>query len=45
MITLVDTLMRSIPKEKRAPKIFDILILSMLLLSHLGVILAAFNSI
>jgi len=33
MFTLVDTLIRSIPEEKRASKIFDILILTMLLLS------------
>jgi len=33
IFTLADTLIRSIPKEKRAPKKFDILILSMLFLS------------
>lgn len=33
MFTLADTLIRSIPEEKRAPKIFDILILIMLILS------------
>ncbi|MFX1412095.1 MAG: methyltransferase family protein [Promethearchaeota archaeon] len=33
MFTLVDTLIRSLPEEKRASKIYDILILIMLLLS------------
>ncbi|MFW9826288.1 MAG: methyltransferase family protein [Candidatus Thorarchaeota archaeon] len=33
MFTLVDTLIRSIPEEKKASKIFDILILFMLLLN------------
>lgn len=33
LFTLADTLIRSLPEEKRASKIFDILILSMLLLS------------
>jgi len=33
IFTLVDTLIRSLPEEKRASKIFDILLLSMLLLS------------
>ncbi|MFX1379579.1 MAG: methyltransferase family protein [Promethearchaeota archaeon] len=33
MFTLADTLIRSIPEEKHASKIFDILLLSMLLLS------------
>lgn len=33
MFTLVDTLIRSLPEEKKAPKKFDILILLMLLLS------------
>ena len=33
MFTLVDTLMRSLPEKKKAPKKFDILILIMLLLS------------
>jgi len=33
MFTLADTLIRSIPEEKHASKIFDILILTMLLLS------------
>lgn len=33
LFTLADTLIRSLPEEKRASKIFDILLLSMLLLS------------
>lgn len=33
MFTLADTLIRSLPEEKRASKIYDILILTMLLLS------------
>lgn len=40
MFTLVDTLIRSIPKEKQAPKIFDILILLMLLLAPFFLICA-----
>ena len=44
MFTLADTLIRSIPKEKRASKIFDILILLMLLLSPFFLIGAYFEN-
>ncbi|MFX1549695.1 MAG: methyltransferase family protein [Promethearchaeota archaeon] len=44
MFTLVDTLIRSIPEEKRASKIFDILLLSMLLLSPFFLIGAFFEN-
>ncbi|MFX0072924.1 MAG: methyltransferase family protein [Candidatus Hermodarchaeota archaeon] len=44
MITLVDTLIRSLPKEKQASKIYDILILSMLLLSPFFLIGAFFEN-
>ncbi|MFX1420511.1 MAG: methyltransferase family protein [Promethearchaeota archaeon] len=44
MFTLVDTLIRSIPKEKRASKIYDILILSMLLTSPFFLIGAFFEN-
>ena len=40
IFTLVDTLIRSLPEEKRASKIFDILLLSMLLLSPFFLIAA-----
>ncbi|MFX0039306.1 MAG: methyltransferase family protein [Promethearchaeota archaeon] len=44
MFTLIDTLIRSIPEEKRASKIFDILLLSMLLLSPFFLIGAFFEN-
>jgi protein-S-isoprenylcysteine O-methyltransferase Ste14 len=44
MITLVDTLIRSLAKEKQASKIFNILILSMLLLSPFFLIGAFFEN-
>ena len=44
MFTLVDTLIRSIPEEKKASKIFDILILIMLLLSPFFLIGAFFEN-
>ena len=44
MFTLTDTLIRSLPEEKRASKIFDILILTMLLLSPFFLIGAYFEN-
>ncbi|MHA2390355.1 MAG: methyltransferase family protein [Promethearchaeota archaeon] len=44
LLTLGDTLIRSIPEEKKAPKIFDILILSMLLSSPFLLIGAFFEN-
>jgi len=44
MFTLVDTLIRSLPEEKKAPKKFDILILLMLLLSPFFLIGAFFEN-
>ena len=44
MFTLADTLIRSLPEEKRASKIFDILILTMLLLSPFFLIGAYFEN-